>query len=48
VKEPYLYKTLPDKKVKCRTCAHFCVLTSKKRGKYGVRENIDGRLYSLS
>jgi pyruvate formate lyase activating enzyme len=47
VKETYLYKKLPNKKVQCRTCAHFCVLALGERGKCGVRENIDGKLYSL-
>jgi pyruvate formate lyase activating enzyme len=47
VKETYLCKKLPNKKVQCRTCAHFCVLALGERGKCGVRENIDGKLYSL-
>jgi len=47
MKEAYLYKKLKDKKVQCRTCPHFCVLAPGQRGKCGVRENIDGKLYSL-
>jgi hypothetical protein len=42
MKEAYLYKKLPNKKVQCRTCAHYCVLAPGERGKCGVRENIDG------
>lgn len=47
MKEVYLYKKLPSKKVQCRTCAHYCTLSPGQRGKCGVRENIDGKLYSL-
>jgi len=42
LKENYLYKKLPNKKVQCRTCAHYCVLAPGERGKCGARENIDG------
>jgi pyruvate formate lyase activating enzyme len=48
MKEAYLYKKLKDKKVQCRNCPHFCVLASGERGKCGVRENIDGKLYALN
>jgi pyruvate formate lyase activating enzyme len=48
LREAYLYKKLPGKKVQCRTCAHFCVLALGQRGKCGVRENIDGKLYALN
>jgi len=48
LKEAYLYKKLPDKKVQCRNCAHFCVLAPGERGKCGVRENVDGKLYALN
>lgn len=47
MKEAYLYRKLLNKKVQCRTCAHYCVLSPNQRGKCGVRENIDGKLYSL-
>ena len=47
MKEAYLYKKLPDKKVQCRNCAHYCVIENGQRGICGVRENKDGRLYSL-
>jgi hypothetical protein len=42
MKEAYLYKKFPNKKVQCRTCAHYCVLAPGEIGKCGVRENIDG------
>lgn len=49
MKEALFYKTLDEgKKVQCRTCSQFCVLDLDKRGKCGVRENMDGKLYSLT
>jgi len=42
MKEVYLYKKLPEKKVQCQNCAHYCTLAPGQRGKCGVRENIDG------
>lgn len=47
MKEAYLYKRLKDKKVQCKNCAHYCIIEPGKRGICGVRENIEGRLYSL-
>lgn len=47
MKEAYLYKKLPDKKVQCQNCAHYCLIENNQRGICGVRENQDGRLYSL-
>jgi len=47
MKEAYLYKKLSDKKIQCRNCAHFCTLSPGERGICGVRENIDGKLYSI-
>ncbi|MBZ9572098.1 AmmeMemoRadiSam system radical SAM enzyme [Patescibacteria group bacterium] len=47
MKEALLYKKLKGKKVQCRNCPHFCVILPKNRGICGVRENIDGKLYSL-
>ncbi len=48
MKESYLYKKLKEKKVQCRTCAHFCVIFSGEKGKCGVRKNKDGKLFSLN
>lgn len=45
MKEAYLYKKLPNKKVQCQNCAHYCVIENNQRGICGVRENIDGKLY---
>jgi len=47
MKEAYLYKKLPEKKAQCLNCAHRCVILPGKRGICGVRENINGKLYSL-
>ena len=47
MKEAILYKKLTGKKVQCLNCAHYCIIEDKKRGICGVRENQDGKLYSL-
>ncbi len=48
MKESYFYKKLRDKKVKCQTCFHFCVISQGERGKCGVRQNIEGKLQLLT
>ncbi len=48
MKEAYLYKKLSDKKVRCRNCAHYCILNPGQTGICGVRKNIDGKLYALT
>ena len=48
MKEAYLYKKLPQKKVQCQNCAHYCLILPGKRGICGVRENVDGKLYALN
>jgi len=48
MKEAYLYKKLPNKKVQCQNCAHYCIILPGKRGICGVRENIDDKLYALN
>ena len=47
MKEAYLYKKLESAKVRCDLCSHRCVIDSGGRGKCGVRENREGKLYSL-
>lgn len=47
MKEALLYKKLKNEKVQCQACAHYCVISSNKRGICGVRENQKGKLYSL-
>jgi len=48
MRETFLYQTLEKKKVKCLNCSHYCVIKEGKRGICGVRENIDGKLYTLN
>ncbi len=48
MQEAYLYQKLPGKKVKCRNCAHYCLIEPGKRGICGVRENIAGNLFALN
>ena len=47
MKEAYLYKKLKNKAVQCLNCAHKCILKPGQKGICGVRQNIDGKLYSL-
>jgi len=47
MKEAYLYKNLSDRKIQCRNCAHYCLIKSNERGICGVRENREGKLFSL-
>lgn len=46
--EAYLYEPLEDNKVRCRLCAHQCVIKPLQRGICKVRENKDGILRALS
>jgi pyruvate formate lyase activating enzyme len=48
MKEAYLYEKLDKNRVKCKNCAHYCIIEAGKRGICGVRENIDGKLYALN
>ena len=45
--EAMFYEKLEDKKVKCGLCSHRCVIVDSNRGICGVRENRDGKLFSL-
>jgi len=47
MKEALLYKNLSEKRAQCRVCPHYCLLLPNQRGKCGVRENKDGKIYSL-
>ena len=48
MKEAYLYKKLNDKKVQCKNCAHYCTILPGKKGICRVKENQNGKLYSLN
>jgi len=53
MKEALLYKNLDppngeaSSKVQCNVCNHRCIINEGKRGICGVRENREGKLYSL-
>lgn len=47
MKEALLYKKLEKRVVQCQNCAHYCAIPLGKRGICGVRENRNGKLYSL-
>jgi len=46
MKEALLYEKLENKLVHCYLCAHHCRIADKKFGFCGVRQNIDGLLYT--
>ncbi len=45
--EALLYEKLDGEKVKCNLCNQGCIINDRKRGICGVRENRDGKLYTL-
>lgn len=47
MKEAMFYQTEEDKHVVCQLCPHFCRLKPGQVGICGVRQNIDGKLFSL-
>lgn len=47
MKEAMLWEGLGEGRVRCQLCAHRCVIAPGGRGVCGVRENREGRLYSL-
>lgn len=47
MKEALYYRKLEDKKVQCLLCPHQCIISPNKRGLCGVRENVEGILYTL-
>ncbi len=47
MREALYYEKLTESKVRCNLCHHHCLISPGKRGICGVRENIDGTLYSL-
>ncbi len=47
MKEALLYSPLEGGKVRCALCHHQCIMSSSKRGLCGVRENREGKLYTL-
>ncbi|MDA3785766.1 MAG: AmmeMemoRadiSam system radical SAM enzyme, partial [Deltaproteobacteria bacterium] len=47
MKEALFYKAEADKTIVCALCNHRCHIKPGKRGICGVRENQEGKLYSL-
>ncbi|HYA90240.1 MAG TPA: AmmeMemoRadiSam system radical SAM enzyme [Thermodesulfobacteriota bacterium] len=47
MKEAMLYIPLKEGKVECYLCNHRCIIPPSKRGVCGVRENREGKLYTL-
>ena len=47
MKEAMLYEKLPENRVRCHLCAHHCLIAERKKGICQVRENRDGKLYTL-
>ena len=47
MKEAYLYEKLDENNLRCKLCSHRCIIAPGKRGICRVRENRDGKLYSL-
>jgi len=45
--ETLIYEKQDKKRVKCQICRHFCIIKDGERGICRVRENKNGRLYSL-
>ena len=45
-KEAILYEMLDRKQVSCYLCAHRCKITNSRYGLCGVRQNVDGTLYT--
>lgn len=46
MKEAFLYEKLENKFVRCYLCSHHCRIAHEKFGFCGVRQNIDGVLYT--
>lgn len=47
LKEASYYQGLEDDRVKCELCPNECLIGEGKRGSCGVRENREGKLYTL-
>lgn len=47
IKEAMLYEKISGNKAHCRLCSHRCKILPGKFGICGVRQNIDGKLYTL-
>lgn len=48
IKEAKFYKRLENNLVQCNLCPHRCIIKPGQRGFCGVRENRNGKLYTLN
>lgn len=48
MKECYLYKKLPQDKIQCQVCWHYCLIDDEKTGKCGIRKNEQGKLFLMT
>ena len=48
MKEALLYEKLEDRLVHCFLCAHHCCIANQKFGFCGIRQNIEGTLYTYA
>lgn len=46
--EAQLWQHLPDGRILCELCSHFCMISKGKKGLCKERQNIEGVLYSLN
>jgi len=46
MKEALLYEKIEDRSVRCYLCSHYCRISNQQFGICGVRQNIDGLLYT--
>jgi len=47
MKEAYLYESMENERVRCGLCAHRCIIKPGAKGICGVRQNVEGKLYTL-
>jgi len=47
MREALFYKKIENQRVQCDACNHRCIISPGNKGICGVRENKDGKLYSL-
>ena len=48
IQEAKFYEKQPYKKIKCKLCPRECVIDDQERGYCGVRENREGKYYTLA
>jgi pyruvate formate lyase activating enzyme len=48
MKESQFYETTQSGRIKCTLCPRFCQLKPGQKGFCYIRQNIDGKLYSLA